>query len=95
MIEEIKPPMTYIVQVIKNDYPKHPFDFDLMIQVSLPDGRVLQSRLAENLWQWIGHTEMIDMISAYMSCRLLEGLQKNLQAQISEMIWEILKEERK
>lgn len=94
-MNQIKPPMYYIVQIIKNDYPKHQFDLDMMIQVNLPDGRVLQSRLAENLRQWVGHTEMIDMISAYMSCKLLEGLQENLQAQISEMIWEILKEERK
>lgn len=94
-MNQIKPPMLYKVQVIKNDYPKHPFDLDLMVQVNLPDGRVLQSRLAENLRHWAGHTEMIGHISATMSCRLLEGLQKNLQAQISEMIWEILKEERK
>ena len=92
-MNQIKPPMRYIVQVIKNDYPKHPFDLDLMVQVNLPDGMVLQSRLAENLKQWVGHAEMIDMLSASMSCKLLEGLQKNLQAQISEMIWEILKEE--
>ena len=94
-MNQIKPPMLYKVQVIKNDYPKHLYDLDLMVQVNLPDGRVLQSRLVENLRQWVGHTDMIDMISASMSCRLLEGLQKNLQAQISEIIWEILKEERK
>ena len=87
--------MHYIVQVVKNDYPEQMFDLDLMVQVNLPNGIVLQSRLVENLRQWVGHTEMIDMISAYMSCKLLEGLQKNLQAQISEMIWEILKEDKK
>lgn len=94
-MNQIKPPILYKVQVIKNYYPKPLFDLDLMVQVSLPDGMVLQSRLAENLKKWVGNTEMIDMISASMSCKLLEGLQKNLQAQISEMIWEILKEERK
>lgn len=94
-MNQIKPPMLYKVQVIKNDYPKHLYDLDLMVQVNLPDGRVLQSRLVENLRQWVGHTDMIDMISAYMSRKLLEGLQKNLQAQISEMLWEELKEERK
>lgn len=94
-MNQIKPPMHYIVQVVKNDYPEQMFDLDLMVQVNLPNGIVLQSRLVENLRQWVGHTEMIDMISAYMSCKLLEGLQKNLQAQISEMIWEILKEDKK
>lgn len=48
-MNQIKPPMLYKVQVIKNDYPKQLFDLDLMVQVNLPDGRVLQSRLAENL----------------------------------------------
>lgn len=94
-MNQIKPPMLYKVQVIKNDYPTQPFCLDLMIRVNLPDGLVLQCRLAENLRHWVGHTEMIDMISASMSNKLLEGLKKNLQAQISEMIWEILKEERK
>lgn len=94
-MNQIKPPMLYKVQVIKNDYPKHLFDLDLMVRVNLPDGMVLQCGLTENLRQWVGHTEMIDMISGSFSCKLLEGLQKNLQAEISEMIWEILKEERK
>jgi hypothetical protein len=93
-MNQIKPPMLYKVQVIKNDYPKSRFDFDLMVQVNFSDGKVLQSTLSENLRQWVGHTEMIDMISASMSCKLLEGLQKNLQAQISEMIWEMIKEEK-
>ena len=87
-IDECKP-MIYHIEVITNDYPRHPLELDMMIQIRLFNGCIMQRRVTENLGMFIGmnESEVFQFLSSAVSCRLIEDLQKDLQHNIAQMIY--------
>ena len=83
-------PMIYHINVITNEYPRHPLDMDIMIQISTFDGRVMQRRVTENLEKYIGmnDAEILKFLSLAISCRMIEDLQEDIKSNIAEMIYD-------
>ena len=88
MIQDQKP-RYYSIIYYENDYVK-PFELDAARQIRLPDGNVFHVRVLENLEQYVGCTDLYEVISANISCRLLETVQKDLQSRIAELVSEKL-----
>jgi hypothetical protein len=86
-------PSHYIVDVFENDFPKHPSELDVMSQIRLPDGVLIQTRVTEDITDYISadKTLITDFIANSISCKLLAAIQKDLQSKIAEMIWERFK----
>ena len=86
-------PSHYIVDVFENELPKHPSEFDVMSQIRLPDGILMQTRITEDISSYIraDKTLITDYIAYSISCKLLNAIQKDLQSKIAEMIWERFK----
>lgn len=85
MFDNEKKPMHYRISIISNDYPKHPFELDMMAFIYLPDGRCFQQRIVEDLSLFL-KDEYIPIISSTISCRLIEPLQKEIQRQVAEIV---------
>lgn len=83
----------YIVDVFENEFPKHPSEFDVMSQIRLPDGILMQTRITKDISSYISadKTLISDYIAYSISCKLLNAIQKDLQSKIAEMIWKRFK----
>jgi uncharacterized protein YaaR (DUF327 family) len=86
-------PAHYIVDVFQNEFPKHPAEFDVMSQIRLPDGILMQTRVTEDITSYIraDKTLITDYVACAISHKLLTAIQKDLQSKIAEMIWERFK----
>lgn len=86
-------PSHYIVDVFENEFPKHPSELDVMSQIRLPDGILMQTRVTEDITGYIraDKTLITDYVAYSISCKLLTAIQKDLQSKIAEMIWERFK----
>ena len=86
-------PSHYIVDVFENEFPKHPSEFDVMSQIRLPDGILMQTRVTEDIIGYIraDKTLITDYVACAISHKLLTAIQKDLQSKIAEMIWERFK----
>lgn len=81
------------MDVFENEFPKHPSEFDVMSQIRLPDGILMQTRVTEDITGYIraDKTLITDYVAYSISCKLLTAIQKDLQSKIAEMIWERFK----
>ena len=94
MIEMEKTPEHYSIVFFENEFTRDPLELDVMVQIRLPDGKIYNRRMTENLERYMGYEESSAFVSANIAYKLLEVIQKDLQSKIAESISEKLKKYR-
>ena len=88
-------PSHYIVDVFENEFPKHPLVLDVMMQIRLPDGKVLNCRierdLSEYLWGIKDKEYPAKVVASSLSYSLLETIREDVASKLENAIWERIK----
>lgn len=85
----------YMAILIENEFPKHPLDLDVMMQIHLPDGKVFNCRIERNLSEYligIKDKEYIaKAVASNLSYSLLETIREDVASKLENAIWERIK----
>jgi hypothetical protein len=81
-------PAHYIVDVFQNEFPKHPLVLDVMMQIHLPDGKVLHCRietdLSEYLWGINNKEYIAKEVASNLSHSLLETIREDVASKLKK-----------
>ena len=95
MTEYPNRPGFYSVILIENEFPKHPLVLDVMMQIHLPDGKVLHCRIEKDLSEYllgIKDKEYIaKVVASNLSYSLLETIREDVASKLENAIWERIK----
>lgn len=75
-------PVYYGATLIENEFPKHPLVLDVMMQIQLPDGKVLHCRDKEYIAK---------AVASNLSHSLLETIREDVASKLENTIWERIK----
>lgn len=90
------PLMCYFVQIISHE--THPGQVVFEVQVSCPDGRILQTQQMEDLLPFLQDSFfrkdefIIDQLAFNITASLLDGLRKDIQDKVSQTIFKVMTE---
>lgn len=88
-------PGHYMAILIENEFPKHPLVLDVMMQIHLPDGKVLHCRIERDLSEYlIGIKDkgyIAKAVASNISYSLLETIREDVASKLENMIWERIK----
>ena len=95
MTEHPNRPGYYSAILIENEFPKHPLVLDVMMQIRLPDGKVLNCRierdLSEYLWGIKDKEYLAKVAASSLSYSLLETIREDVASKLENAIWERIK----
>lgn len=98
MTEYPNRPGYYSAILIENEFPKHPLVLDVMMQIHLPDGKVLHCRIERDLSEYligIKDKEYIaKAVASNLSHSLLETIREDVASKLENAIWERIKNRR-
>jgi hypothetical protein len=95
MIEYPNRPGYYSAILIENEFSKHPLVLDVMMQIRLPDGKVLNCRIERDLSEWLLGTKdkeyIAKAVASNLSYSLLETIREDVASKLEKTIWERIK----
>lgn len=90
-------PGHYSAILIDNEYPKHPLQLDVMMQIRRPDGNVVHCRIERDLSEILytrSKEVAVRQFANHMAHKLLDGIREDVEKRLEEMIWERIKDQR-
>lgn len=81
----------HMATLIENGFPKHPLVLDVMMQIHLPDGKVLHCRIERDLSEYlIGIKDkgyIAKAVASNLSHSLLETIREDVASKLENAIW--------
>lgn len=90
-------PGHYSAILIENEYPKHPLQLDVMMQIHRPGRDVVNCRIERDLSEILYTHSKEVAVRQFANCMahtLLDGIREDVEKRLEEMIWERIKDQR-